>query len=345
MKKCQIRYYLLPTFLFVSWTAVFAYVPSPKHVVIVIEENHNYSEIIGSSAAPYINNLADSMGALFTESSALTHPSQPNHLMLFSGSNQGVTDDNLPAGLPFTAANLGASLIKSGKTFVGYSEDMPSVGYTGTTSGAYARKHNPWVNWQNGTTNGIPSTSNLPFTSFPADFDSLPTVSFVMPTCNNDMHNGTNPATITTGDTWLQNHLNAYIQWTKTNNSLFILTYDEGTQTGNNKIVTLFVGSMVKPGRYNETINHYSVLRTIEDMFGLPYAGESSSAMAIADCWTAATRIGDRIKVIPMAAMPDRYYTNPFNPLPWIGYNLPGKSQVTLSVCNALGRQVAFYRK
>ena len=63
-------------------------VPRPDHVVIVIEENHSYSEIIGSSAAPYINSLA-AQGALFTQSHATTHPSQPNYLHLFSGSNQG----------------------------------------------------------------------------------------------------------------------------------------------------------------------------------------------------------------------------------------------------------------
>ena len=68
-------------------------VPQPDHVVIVIEENHSYSEIIGSPNAPYINSLA-AQGAVFTQSYAVTHPSQPNYLDLFSGFNQGVTDDS-----------------------------------------------------------------------------------------------------------------------------------------------------------------------------------------------------------------------------------------------------------
>ncbi|HSZ55982.1 MAG TPA: hypothetical protein VK797_09990, partial [Tepidisphaeraceae bacterium] len=71
-------------------------VPTPAHVVIVVEENSSYDEIIGNSSAPYINTLA-SQGALFTNSSAIEHPSQPNYLDLFSGSNQGVTDDNATA--------------------------------------------------------------------------------------------------------------------------------------------------------------------------------------------------------------------------------------------------------
>src|SRR2546421_11856526 len=67
-------------------------VPRPDHVLIVIEENHSYSQIIGAAAAPYINSLAYS-GALFSQSFALTHPSQPNYIALFSGSTQGVTTD------------------------------------------------------------------------------------------------------------------------------------------------------------------------------------------------------------------------------------------------------------
>src|ERR1035437_5123162 len=84
----------------------------PDHVVIVIEENHAYIQIIGSTAAPYINSLLqDNTSALFSQSYGLTHPSQPNYLMFFAGSNQGVTDDNFPAVNPFNTSNLGSSLI------------------------------------------------------------------------------------------------------------------------------------------------------------------------------------------------------------------------------------------
>lgn len=282
----SIRFQHLFLYALVSSAELFAQVPTPAHVVIVIEENHDYASIIPSAYAPYINALAaDSNAALFTQSYGLTHPSQPNYIMLFSGSNQGVVDDNLPAGLPFTTANLGASLINAGKTFIGYSEDLPSVGYNGTSSGAYARKHNPWVNWQSSPTNGLPTTTNVPLTSYPVQFDSLPTISFVIPNQNNDMHNGSDPTRITTGDTWLQNHLNGYVQWAKTHNSLLILTFDEGTTSGSNRIVTLFIGAMVRHGQYNETITHYTVLRTLEDMYGLPHAGGSVTAVPIVDCW------------------------------------------------------------
>src|SRR6266850_7084583 len=102
-------------------------VNSPAHVVIVMEENHSYNEIIGSSSAPYINSLV-SQGVLFNNSFAIEHPSEPNYLDIFSGSNQGVTDDSCPHN--FTTANLGAQLLGSGYTFIGYGEGLPSVGST-----------------------------------------------------------------------------------------------------------------------------------------------------------------------------------------------------------------------
>src|SRR6202043_1544865 len=90
-----------------------SHIPTPAHVVIVLEENHAFSQIIGSPNAPYINSLAaDPHAALFTQSFALTHPSQPNYLLLFSGSNQGQTSDDTPATV-FTTPNLGAALRKA----------------------------------------------------------------------------------------------------------------------------------------------------------------------------------------------------------------------------------------
>jgi hypothetical protein len=108
-------------------------VPKFDHVIIVMEENHGYNELIGSPEAPYINQLANA-GALFTDSHGIGHPSQPNYLALFSGSTQGVTDDKcLEAETPFKTTNLGAALIKNGYSFRGYAQTMPSIGYLGCT--------------------------------------------------------------------------------------------------------------------------------------------------------------------------------------------------------------------
>jgi hypothetical protein len=96
------------------------------------------------------------------------------------------------------------------------------------------------------------------------------------------MHDGT----IAQGDTWLQSNLDAYAQWAKSHNSLLIVTWDEDDSSQSNQIPTIFYGAGVKTGRYAERINHYSVLRTMEDMYGLPYAGAASSATSITDVWS-----------------------------------------------------------
>jgi len=254
-------------------------IPTFDHIVIVVEENHGYSQIIGSSSAPYINSLA-SQGASITNSYGVTHPSQPNYLALFSGSTQGVTNDNCP--LTFSGTNLATQLVGIGKTFTGYSETMPSVGYTGCNSGGsggYWRKHNPWVDFTN-----VSSLANQPFTSFPssANYANLPTVSVVVPNQLNDMHDGT----IQQGDTWLKNILDAYAQWANTQNSLLIVTFVEDYgSTG--KIATIFVGAHVIPGAHAEpsNINHYNILRTIEASFGLPGINNAASLSPITDIW------------------------------------------------------------
>jgi acid phosphatase len=253
-----------------------SFLPRPSHVVVVIEENRSFSEIIGSPNAPYINSLA-AQGALMTNSFAPTHPSQPNYLDLFSGSNQGVTDDS--CGHSFSAANLASELIGAGLSFGGYSESMPSVGYTGCTfnNNLYAAKHNPWVHFTN-----VPANDNLPFAGyFPADFSQLPTLAIVVPNQQDDMHDGT----IEQADAWLQSNLGTYVQWAQANNSLLVVTWDEDDGSSTNQIATLFVGPMVLAGQYGETINHFNVLRTLEDMYNLTYASASAGAAPIIDIW------------------------------------------------------------
>jgi hypothetical protein len=208
-----------------------------------------------------------------TISFAVEHPSQPNYLDLFSGSNQGVTDDG---SYNITGPNLARSLLNAGLTFGGYSEDLPYTGFTGDTSGAYTRWDSPWVSFTN-----LPASLSMPFSSFPSDYSQLPTVSFVIPNLNDDMHDGT----VAQGDAWLQSNLGGYAQWAQAHNSLLIVTWDEDDGSQNNQIPTLFVGAMVQPGQYGEQINHYSVLRTVEDMYGLPHLANDASAAPISDIW------------------------------------------------------------
>ncbi|MDB5030864.1 alkaline phosphatase family protein [Mucilaginibacter sp.] len=265
------------------------------HVIVVIEENHGYNALIGSPNAPYINQLAND-GALFTDSHGVTHPSQPNYLALFSGSVQNtIGDECLVTITPYTSPNLGGALIGSGLTFNGYAETMPSAGYLPcnykisdlTHQYLYARKHVPWANWLGNKVNGISPALSLPMDEFPKDFDKLPTVAFVIPNMDNDMHNIGEPgdaAAIQRGDKWLKDNLGDYANWAKKHNSLLIVTFDEDDFKPVNYIPTIFAGANINKGKYSEKINHYNLLHTIEAMYNLPVS-DTTKATVITDVW------------------------------------------------------------
>jgi phospholipase C len=308
--------------------AVAADLPVYDHIVIVVEENKDFEQIFGGKFnAPYIKQLASegaSIGHMFGEE----HYSQGNYFWLFSGSNQNVGFlDQVPNATnhpdyPFQASNLGEQLIKKGLSFKGYAESLPAIGSEvdvdpPNCSGdgcIYARKHVPWIsfaNVPNGTT--IDTSSNLRFADFPlpTEYAKLPTVAFVIPNLNHDMHNPiSNPTkSIPAGDTWLQQNLDRYYQWAKTHNSLLIVTFDENDDKDQykgltnplvspsrtnppvdaynqllldlqNRIVTIFAGAHIKAGHKPDAyaegkgITHVNILRTIEAMYGLPKSGE-----------------------------------------------------------------------
>ena len=247
-------------------------IPRPDHVVIVVEENRSPRGVVDSPHAPYLASLA-SRGALFTEYFGIAHPSQANYFVIFSGSTQGVSDDSCPHH--FGARNLASELLDAGLSFAGYSEGLPGTGSTTCESGGYVRRHAPWINFVN-----VPPRLHLPFSQFPKDFNELPTVSFVIPNTDNDMHSSTTER----GDAWLRRHLDAYVQWANTNNSLLIVTWDEGANP--NEVALLMVGPMVQPGRYGGHLTHYNLARTLEDMFDLPYAGRTANVRPIAHVWS-----------------------------------------------------------
>jgi phosphatidylinositol-3-phosphatase len=249
-------------------------VPAPAHTVVVVMENHAYGDIIGSPDASFINALAG-QGALFTRSYAVTHPSQPNYLDLFSGSDHGITDDSCPHTV--AAPNLGADLIAAHRTFAGYSEGLPATGSGVCTDGNYARRHVPWANFSN-----VPAADSEQFSQFGAGgYASLPTVSFVIPDVCHDMHD----CSVATGDQWLRQHLTGYLSWAMSHDSLLILTWDEDDSGNGNHIVTIFAGQQVKPGHYAQFLTHFGVLRTIEDAYGLPHDGAAASATPVTYIW------------------------------------------------------------
>jgi hypothetical protein len=240
--------------------------PVYDKIVVVVEENHSLQSVLGSGAAPYLDSLAAG-GARFTNMFAVTHPSQPNYLHLFSGAHQGVYDNDVPPAL-FTTANLGAAVREAGKSFVGYSESMPEVGFTGASAdgGRYARRHNPWVNWQStGGAHQLPPEVNQPFTAFPTDFATLPSLSIVVPNNDNNAHDGT----LATMDNWLSTNLGAYATWAPAHNSLLVVVFDEDDFSAANRIPLVFYGAHVTPGSVEPgTLTAHNLLRTLSDLTG-----------------------------------------------------------------------------
>jgi acid phosphatase len=252
-----------------------AAVPRPSHVVVVIFENKGAGGIIGSPRAPYLTALAR-LGTTFSRSNAVTHPSEPNYLALFSGSTHGVTSDRCPVTFPH-ADNLGRQLLAAHHSFAGYSEGLPRAGYAGCTAGRYARKHNPWVDFPT-----VPASANRTYAQFPADPAALPRVSFVVPDLCHDMHD----CPVATGDAWARRHLAPYAHWARAHHSLLLVTFDEDDRSEGNRIATFAVGQDVRRGTYAARIDHYTVLRTLEAMFGLPALGNAAHRSPITGIWT-----------------------------------------------------------
>ena len=243
--------------------------------MIVVLENQDEQDVVRE--APYLTSLA-AAGASLTDMHAEAHPSQPNYLALFSGDTQGVDDDGCP--FTFDAPSLGGELLAAGLTFAGYAEDLPEPGYTGCVSGDYARKHSPCTNFRD-----VPASTNLPLTAMPADYASLPTVSFLIPNLCHDMHD----CSIAEGDRWLSQNIDGYAQWARTHNSLLLVTFDESDTDPDNHIATLAVGQHVVVGPLRERTDHYRLLRTLEEWYGLRPLGHSAQTTAVAGLWQTGT--------------------------------------------------------
>jgi acid phosphatase len=181
-------------------------------------------------------------------------------------------------GYSFDSDTLASALLDKHLSFVSYAESLPEMGSLSCVQGSYQRKHNPVTNWQ-GTR--LPAEINRPFSDFPQDFSQLPTVAFVIPDQSNDMHDGSFEA----ADDWLKMHILPYVDWAFKHNSLLVLTWDEDSGREDNRVVTLLVGPMVKPGTSAQHIDHYNVLRTLLDLYHLPTMGASKDARAITGVW------------------------------------------------------------
>ncbi|HEX3629756.1 MAG TPA: alkaline phosphatase family protein [Candidatus Dormibacteraeota bacterium] len=256
-------------------------VPAFSHVFVIVMENHEYSSVIGSGAAPYINSLAASYG-LATNYYAASHPSLPNYLALTAGSTFGIASDCTTCFVG--ATNIADQVEASGRTWKAYMEDMPSPCYTGASSGNYAMKHDPFMYYNDIRTDAARCAAHVvPFTQFSADMSSgnVPNFVWITPNMCNDMHD----CSVATGDSWLRGVVPSITGSAAfRNGGVLFITWDEGSSSAGccgdssgGQVATLVISPRAISGyRSGAAENHYGLLRTIEDAFRLAHLNAAS---------------------------------------------------------------------
>jgi len=264
-----------------------AQVPKSNHVVVLVEENHSYSSVVGNSAMPYFNSLA-SQNVLFTQYYANTHPSIGNYLMMTTG--QIITNSDGYTGT-ITADNIVRHLLSAGKTWKSYAESLPSVGYVGGDSGVYVRHHNPLTYFSDVKNSSVERLNLVPFTQFATDLNNnqLPDFSFIAPNMNDDAHNGT----LGQADNWLKTHIAPLLSNPEfQKDGILIILFDEGASTdtahGGGHVATVMVGPNVKKAyKSGKLYQGQSVLRTMMEALGMgSFPAAAASAAPMSDAFT-----------------------------------------------------------
>ena len=252
------------------------------HVFIVVEENTNYANVVGTGAMPYLDTLIGRYG-LATQYYANTHPSIGNYFMMTVG--QIVTNNDSYAGT-IMDDNIVRRLVAAGKTWKSYADSLPSVGYTGGNVGQYVRRHNP-LSYLSDVT-GDPSQKQrlVPFTQFAKDLagDTLPNYSFIVPNLCHDAHD----CALDSADTWLRSNIKPLIQSARfQQDGMLIIAFDEASSSdvtyGGGRVAWVVVSAKAKPGyRSSMLYQHQSTLRLMAQALGLaayPAAAASAADM------------------------------------------------------------------
>jgi hypothetical protein len=251
--------------------------PNFSRVVVVVLENHEYGQVLGNPDAPYINSLAES-GALAEAYYGIMHPSLPNYLSLTGGSTFGIRRD-CPDCL-VEGENIVDQLEEAGISWKAYMEDMPHPCFWPAYHGLYDKDHNPFMHYTDVATVWSRCGRVVPASQLVQDESSggLPRFVWLTPNICHNMHN----CGVGRGDRYLSQALPPLISSLGPDGVLF-LTFDEGTSdkgccryAEGGHVVTIVAGAGVKPGYVSPVMyDHYSLLRTIEDAWGLPELGHA----------------------------------------------------------------------
>jgi hypothetical protein len=245
---------------------------SYRHVVWIVMENKQYDQVIGSADAPYINALAGQCG-LATNFDAEAHPSLPNYVAMTSGSTQGITDDKTPAVHPLTAASIFSQLGTG--NWRALEESMPSDCAL-ADSGDYVVHHNPAAYYT--TIRPDCQTQDVPLGRQP---DISARFTFITPNNCHNMHS----CPVSSGDAWLSSFLPQILTsrtYTSGDTAIF-LTWDEAKKSAaTNHIPTIVIAPSIPTGTQSATaFTHYSMLRTTEELLGLPLLGNATTASSM----------------------------------------------------------------
>jgi phosphatidylinositol-3-phosphatase len=254
-----------------------------KHIFVVMMENHSYEDIWGSASAPYINSLG-SQYARATNYHAVLHPSLPNYIAFFSGSNYGITTDCSPSSsCHVNAPHLGDRLDAKGLSWKVYMEAMPAPCYLVNDS-PYAVRHNPLVYFDNIRNDPLRCAAHdVLYSALPTDLltaATTPNFAFIAPDVCHDMHD----CSISQGDDWLKANLPPILSSPActSESCLLVLLWDEDDNHQANHVLTIFAGSAARTGgaTSDAAYTHYSLLRTIEGIFDLPTLTSNDAAAA-----------------------------------------------------------------
>jgi hypothetical protein len=246
-----------------------------SHVIVVMMENEEATSIVGDSAAPYANSLIRRYG-LATQSFAIAHPSLPNYLALTSGSTQGVTSDCTECHT--SAINIVDELEAKRTSWKAYMEELPSPCFTGATAGGYAKKHDPFIYYDDIAQSSGRCHRIVGFGALSSDLrrGALPTFAWISPNLCDDGHD----CGVSGGDRFLRRAVPSLLRELGPHGYL-VLTWDEGSSNSGccggaqgGRIATIVAGPDVRGGaRYGGAVDHYGVLATIEESLGLPLLG------------------------------------------------------------------------
>jgi phosphatidylinositol-3-phosphatase len=249
---------------------------SPQHVAVIVMENKEYGDVIGTPSTPYINQLARTYG-LATSAYAITHPSLPNYLALTGGSTFGISSDCTDCSVP--GAGLAGQLEAHGIGWKAYMEDLPHPCFSGSGAGAYAKKHDPFLYYRG--LNQCPPVVPLTQLSRDERLRALPTFIWITPNLCHDMHD----CPTATGDRFLSRLVPPLLRALGRGGLLF-LTWDEGSSdngcchlASGGHIATIVAGPGARRGvRLHTPVDHYSLLQTVEDLMDLPRLGGAACA-------------------------------------------------------------------